>query len=61
MTEAESTPSISAALGKLTSTELEKAFLSAKIHLEQQTQLWDWDEEVELIGVAKVAFVPASV
>jgi hypothetical protein len=22
--------------------------------------LWDWDEEVDLLGVAKVAFVPVG-
>jgi superfamily II DNA or RNA helicase len=56
----EPTLSVSAAVGKLTSAELEKAFLSARACLEHRTHLWDWDEEVDLIGVAKVAFVPAT-
>src|SRR5205814_2061308 len=28
---------------KLTSSDLERAYLSAKAYLEQRTQLWDWD------------------
>lgn len=54
----ERTPSVSVALDRLTSAELERAFSSARAHLEQRTQLWDWEEEVDLIGVAKVAFPP---
>ncbi len=49
-----------------TSTELERldvigvdgAFEVAKAHLEGRTKLWDWDEEVDVIGVAKVVFLP---
>jgi len=54
----EPTPSVSAALDKLDSAELEKAFTSARAYLEGRTQLWDWEEEVDLIGVAKVVFLP---
>jgi superfamily II DNA or RNA helicase len=54
----ELTPPISAALDKLNSAELEKAFMSAKPYLEQRTKLWDWDEEVNLIGVARLVFEP---
>lgn len=53
----EPTPFVSAALDRLTSAELEKASFSARAYLEQRTQLWDWDEEVDLIGVAKIVFV----
>jgi superfamily II DNA or RNA helicase len=60
LTGYEPTPSVSAALDRLTSPELEKAFVSARAYLEQHTKLWDWDEEVDLIGVAKVVFVPAN-
>lgn len=56
----EPTPAISAALDKLNAAELEKAFASARNYLEQRTQLWDWDEEVDLIGVAKVLFLPTA-
>ncbi len=56
----EPTPSVSAVLDRLTSAALERASLSARAYLEQRTQLWDWDEEVDLIGVAKVIFLPAT-
>jgi len=56
----EPTPSVSAAISKLTPAELERAFMSARAYLEQRTQLWDWDEEVDLIGVAKIVFLPAG-
>lgn len=60
LTGYEPTPSVSAVLDRLTSAELERASLSARAYLEQRTQLWDWDEEVDLIGVAKVVFLPAT-
>jgi superfamily II DNA or RNA helicase len=56
----EPTASVSAALDRLTLAELENAFLSARAYLEKRTQLWDWDEEVDLIGVAKVVFLPGT-
>jgi superfamily II DNA or RNA helicase len=56
----EPTDAVSAALDKLDSPELEKAFASARAYLEKRVQLWDWDEEVDLIGVAKVVFVPTT-
>lgn len=34
------------------------AFEAARAYLEKKTKLWDWDEEVDLIGVAKVVFQP---
>ncbi|HEV2196756.1 MAG TPA: helicase-related protein [Candidatus Acidoferrum sp.] len=60
LTGYEPTDAVSAALGRLGSTELENAFALAKAYLEQRIQLWDWDEEVDLIGVAKLAFLPAN-
>jgi hypothetical protein len=36
------------------------AGLGARSHLGKRTQLWDGDEEVDLIGVAKVVFVPQA-
>jgi hypothetical protein len=50
----------SALLNELQSISVDSAFQSAKAHLEKQTKLWDWDEEVDLIGLAKVVFVPAN-
>jgi len=47
---------VSAALNELDSISVDTAFESAKAYLEKQTKLWDWDEEVDLIGVAKVVF-----
>jgi hypothetical protein len=32
----------------------------AKAHVERTAQLWDWDEDVELIGVARVVTFPAN-
>jgi len=61
LTGYEPTAAISATLDKLDSAELEKAFVSARAYLEQRTQLWDWEEEVDLIGVAKVVFLPDDV
>ena len=60
LTGYEPTLAVSAALDSLTSAELEKALVSARAYLEQRTRLWDWDEEVDLIGVARVVFVPAT-
>ena len=42
------------ALHMLESLDLESAYQIAKIHLESKAALWDWDEDVELIGVAKL-------
>ena len=60
LTGYEPAPSVTAAIDRLTSVELEKSFSSARAYLEKRTQLWDWDEEVDLIGVAKVVFLPAT-
>jgi hypothetical protein len=43
-----------AALHKLESLDLESAYCTAKTFLETKATLWDWDEDVELIGVAKL-------
>src|SRR5439155_2745809 len=39
---------------------IEQAFEIAKTHLQEKTRLWDWDEDVDLIGVAKVVFLQAT-
>jgi len=28
--------------------------------VEKRAEFWDWDEDVDLIGVAKALFLPAS-
>lgn len=60
LTDYESTPQITSALDSLERFGLEKAFAAARAHLEQRVQLWDWDEEVDLIGVARIVFLPPS-
>lgn len=50
----------SGALKKLDLIGVDTAFESARAYLEKRTKLWDWDEEVDLIGVAKVVFAPAD-
>jgi hypothetical protein len=49
----------SQAANQLESFGLDKAFQLAKAALEQRAQFWDWDEDVELIGVAKLVALPA--
>lgn len=51
---------VSTALEQLRSLDVSTAFESAKAFLETKTKLWDWDEEVDLIGVAKVVFFPQA-
>lgn len=50
----------SSALRKLESLDLDSAYQIAKIHLETKAALWDWDEDVELIGVAKLVACTAA-
>ncbi len=52
-------PAASSALSGLQPLGLPNAYLSAKTYLETQTELWDWDEDVDLIGVAKLVALPA--
>ena len=47
-------PQIERALDSLDEMDVEEAYQYAKAHVEQNAQLWDWDEDVELIGVARV-------
>jgi hypothetical protein len=53
------TPQVEGALDSLDKMEVEEAFQYAKAHIERTAQLWDWDEDVELIGVARVVTLPA--
>jgi hypothetical protein len=45
-------------LSQLEQIRVETAFESARDDLAKRIKVWDWDEEVELIGVAKVTFIP---
>ncbi len=49
-----------AALKGLDRLSVEQAFEIAKTDLQERTRLWDWDEDVDLIGVAKVVFLPQA-
>jgi hypothetical protein len=44
----------------LESLPFDRAYELAKQQLEAQVRLWDWEEDVELIGVAKVAAIPTQ-
>lgn len=47
------------ALDALDALEFDRAYESAKNYTEGRIALWDWEEDVDLIGVAKVAAIPA--
>jgi hypothetical protein len=53
-------PKAERALDALDKMDVEEAFQHAKDHIERTAQLWDWDEDVELIGVARVVALPAN-
>ena len=53
-------PQAERALDLLDKMDVEEAYQRAKNHVEQNAQLWDWDEDVELIGVARVVALPAN-
>ena len=48
-----------AATGRPTAkpTDPHRALEIAKSHLEKTTKLWDWDEDVEFLGMSFVEFV----
>ena len=51
-------PKVSTELRCVESLELNAAFDAGRAWLEQKVGIWDWDEEVELLGVARVVFLP---
>ena len=53
-------PQIERALDALDKMDVKVAFQYAKEHVERTVQLWDWEEDVELIGVARVVALPAN-
>jgi len=44
----------------LEALDVQTAFSRAKAFLEGRVQRWDWDEEVDLTGVAKAVFLPVK-
>jgi len=52
--------SASPTLHELDSLDLDNAYQIAKAALEKQAEFWDWDEDVDLIGVAKLLVLPAQ-
>ncbi|HET9399851.1 MAG TPA: helicase-related protein [Candidatus Acidoferrales bacterium] len=56
--EESSDPKIDSALRKLNSLSVDSAFESARACLEPRIQVWDWDEDVDLIGVARLVVLP---
>jgi superfamily II DNA/RNA helicase len=53
-------PQVERALNSQGDLDVEQAYEHAKAHVERTAQLWDWDEDVELIGVARVVALPAN-
>lgn len=53
-------PFVQGLLRQLDKLPLDQAFQIAKAHLEQKVDLWDWDEDVDLIGIARVAVCAAE-
>jgi superfamily II DNA or RNA helicase len=53
-------PQVERALDLLDKIDVEEAYQHAKAHVERNAQLWDWDEDVELIGVARVVTLPTN-
>ena len=41
-------------LAKLDSLSIEDAYQTARAEIERTAQFWDWDEDVELVGLAKI-------
>ncbi len=50
-------PEVERLLCPLDSMEV-AAYRLARAEIEREAEFWDWDEDVDLIGVAKVAFLP---
>lgn len=39
---------------------IENGYQKAKSYLEQQLEFWDWDEDVDLVGLARLIMLPSS-
>jgi hypothetical protein len=48
-------------LEKLEALDFDRAYELAKTHLEKHVQFWDWDEDVDLIGLAKLVVLPERI
>jgi hypothetical protein len=53
-------PSVPSAIAKPTAARLENAFQLAKSYLESKVTFWDWDEDVDLVGIANLVLIPES-
>ena len=51
-------PDVERLLCTLDSIGVTPAYELAKAEIRREAEFWDWDEDVDLIGLAKVAFVP---
>lgn len=51
-------PDVERLLCTLDSIGVTPAYELAKAEIQREAEFWDWDEDVDLIGLAKVAFVP---
>jgi hypothetical protein len=49
-----------AAAQAMDATTVQRAFTAAKAYLEGQVECWDWDEDVDLAGLAQLVTVPSS-
>jgi superfamily II DNA or RNA helicase len=52
--------SVPSAIAKPTPARLENAFQLAKSYLESKVTFWDWDEDVDLVGIANLVLIPES-
>jgi hypothetical protein len=50
-------PQVERLLCTLDSIEVTAAYELAKAEIQREAEFWDWDEDVDLIGLAKVAFL----
>jgi hypothetical protein len=41
-------------LATLDGLSIEVAYQTARAEIERTTQFWDWDEDVELVGLARI-------
>ena len=59
--EAEFSQTVNSAFARLEMLDVGAAYESARSSLEKRIQLWDWEEDVDLIGIAKLVFLPLAV
>lgn len=52
--------SIAAAVKRLSAMDISGSYQRAKAYLEERVNLWDWDEDVDLIGLARLFAIPTT-